>query len=205
MPGISRRQNLPLRECVRGEMPSISRRQNLPLRECVRGEAGFALIEVMVSAVLLVILALSTLSVIDRSQATSSNNRSRDVAAQLAQSEQDVIRQMPITALAGGYHTVNVPTKVGEITYSVSSDADWVTDSGGAVTCSTSGRVAYLRSTSTVTWPGMGSIKPVTADAIVDPGVAALGANKGALTVLLTKADGTGTRASPSRPAASRR
>ena len=173
-------------------MPSISRRQNLSLQR-VRDEAGFALIEVMVSAVLLVILALSTLSVIDRSQATSSNNRSRDVAAQLAQSEQDVIRQMPITALAGGYHTVNVPTKVGEITYSVSSDAEWVTDSGGAVTCSTSGRVAYLRSTSTVTWPGMGSIKPVTADAIVDPGVAALGANKGALTVLLSKADGTGT------------
>jgi Tfp pilus assembly protein PilV len=174
-------------------MPRISRRQNLSLLQRVRGEAGFALIEVMVSAVLLIVLALSTLSVIDRAQATSSNNRSRDVAAQLAQSEQDVIRQMPITALAGGYHTVNVPTKVGEITYSVSSDAEWVTDSGGAVTCSTSGRVAYLRSTSTVTWPGMGSIKPVTADAIVDPGVAALGANKGALTVLLSKADGTGT------------
>jgi Tfp pilus assembly protein PilV len=174
-------------------MPGISCRRNLsaPRRAC--DEAGFALIEVMVSAVLLIILALSTLSVIDRAQSTSSNNRSRDVAAQLAQSEQDVIRQMPISALAGGYHPDDAPISVGGITYTVSSSADWVQDSGGAVTCSTSGRVAYLKSTSTVTWPGMGTIKPVTADAIVDPGVAALGANKGALTVLLTGADGTGT------------
>ncbi len=174
-------------------MPGISRRRNLSALPSARDEAGFALIEVMVSAVLLIVLSLSTLSVIDRAHSTSSNNRSRDVAAQIAQSEQDVIRQMPISALAGGYHTVDVPRTVGNITYNVSSDADWVTDSGGAVTCSTTGRVAYLQSTTTVTWPGMSTVKPVTVDAIVDPGVAALGANKGALTVLLSGADGTGT------------
>jgi Tfp pilus assembly protein PilV len=174
-------------------MPGISCRRNLSAPRATRDEAGFALIEVMVSAVLLIVLALATLSVIDRAQATSSNNRSRDVAAQLAQSEQDVIRQLPITQLAGGYHPPVATKPVGGIKYTVTSEADWVTDSGGAVTCSTTGRVAYLQSTSTVTWPGMGTIKPVVADAIVDPGVAALGANKGALTVLLSKADGTGT------------
>jgi Tfp pilus assembly protein PilV len=196
MPGISRRQNLSLLDRGRDEMPSISRRPNLSALQRARDEAGFALIEVMVSAVLLIVLALATLSVIDRAQATSSISRSRVVAAQLAQSEQDMIRQMPISALAGGYHP-NPPVAdkpVGGITYKVASEADWVTDSGGAVTCSTTGRVAYLQSTSTVTWPGMGNTKPVVADAIVDPGVAALGANKGALTVLLSKADGTGTQ-----------
>jgi Tfp pilus assembly protein PilV len=174
-------------------MPGSSCRRNLSTPQRARDEAGFALIEVIVSAVLLIVLSLSTLSVIDRAHATSSNNRSRDVAAQIAQSEQDVIRQMPISAIAGGYHTVDVARVVGNITYSVTSDADWVTDSGGAVTCSTTGRVAYLSSTTTVTWPGMGTVKPVTVDAIVDPGVAALGANKGALTVLLSGADGSGT------------
>jgi Tfp pilus assembly protein PilV len=193
MPGISRRPNLSLLQRVRDEMPSISCRQNPSAPQRARDEAGFALIEVMVSAVLLIVLALATLSVIDRAQATSSNSRSRVVAAQLAQSEQDVIRQMPITALAGGYHPPVATKTVGKIDYTVTSEADWVTDSGGAVTCSTTGRVAYLRSTSTVTWPGMGTVKPVVADAIVDPGVAALAPNKGALTVLLSKADGTGT------------
>lgn len=193
MPGISRRPNLSLLHRARDEMPSISRRPNQSAPQRASDEAGFALVEVMVSAVLLIVLSLATLSVIDSAQSTSSNNRSRDTAAQLAQSEQDVIRQMPISALAGGYHPPVGTKTVGGISYTVNSEADWVTDSGGAVTCSTSGRVAYLRSTSTVTWPGMGTIKPVVADAIVDPGVAALGANKGALTVLLSKADGTGT------------
>ncbi|MES1192765.1 MAG: hypothetical protein ABUM26_00455, partial [Solirubrobacterales bacterium] len=174
-------------------MPRISRRRNLPAPRSARDEAGFALVEVMVSAVLLIVLSLATLSVIDKAHSTSSNNRSRDVAAQLAQSEQDVIRQMPISALAAGFHPGPVPKVVGKITYTVNSSAEWVQDSGGTVTCSTTGRVAYLRTTSSVTWPGMGSIKPVTADAIVDPGVAALGATKGALTVLLTRADGSGT------------
>jgi Tfp pilus assembly protein PilV len=175
-------------------MPGISRRRNLSAPRSARDEAGFALVEVMVSAVLLIVLSLATLSVIDRAQSTSSNSRSRVVAAQLAQSEQDVIRQMPISALAGGYHPPVATKPVGGINYTVTSEADWVTDSGGAVTCSTTGRVAYLQSTSTVTWPGMGTTKPVVADAIVDPGVAALGPNKGALTVLLSKADGTGTQ-----------
>jgi Tfp pilus assembly protein PilV len=193
MPGISRRPNLSLLQRARDEMPGISRRPNLSLLQRARDEAGFALVEVMVSAVLLIVLSLATLSVIDRAQATSSNSRSRVVAAQIAQSEQDIIRQLPISALAGGYHPPVAHPPVGGITYTVTSEADWVTDSGGAVTCSTTGRVAYLQSTTTVTWPGMGTTKPVVADAIVDPGVAALGANKGALTVLLSKADGTGT------------
>jgi Tfp pilus assembly protein PilV len=174
-------------------MPGSSCRPEPSSPRRVRDEAGFALVEVMVSAVLLIVLSLSTLSVIDRAQGTSSNNRSRDVAAQLAQSELDAIRQLPITALSAGWHPGAVTKTVGGIPYTVNASADWATDSGGAVTCSTTSRVAYLSSTSSVTWPGMGAVQPVTADAIIDPGVAALSANKGALTVLLSRADGTGT------------
>jgi type II secretory pathway pseudopilin PulG len=178
-------------------MPGRSRRPEPSLPRRIRDDAGFALVEVMVSAVLLIVLSLSTLSVIDRAQATSSNNRSRDVAAQLAQSELDAIRQLPMASLAGGFHPGVITKAVADIPYTIDSSADWVTDSGGPVTCSTSGRLAYLRSETSITWPGMGSIKPVTADAIVDPGVATLGANKGALTVLLSEADGTGTEGIP--------
>jgi Tfp pilus assembly protein PilV len=176
-----------------GVMQGTPRRLDARASRRLRDEAGFAMVEVMVSAVLLIVLSLATLSVLDKAQKTSSNNRSRDVAAQIAQSEQDAIRQLPVSALALGYHPGTKPVPMGGITYQVTSTADWVTDSGGAVTCSTTGTIAYLQTKTTVTWPGMGSIAPVTADAIVDPGVAALGAKKGALTVLLTRADGSGT------------
>jgi Tfp pilus assembly protein PilV len=173
-------------------MQGIPRRRDPWARPRLRDEAGFALVEVMVSAVLLIVLSLATLKVLDKSQETGANNRARGVAAQLAQSDQDKIRQLPISALAGGYYNKQ-PVDVGGLRYEVESKASWVQDSGGPVTCSTTGTIAYLQTSTSVTWAGMGPIKPVTSDAIVDPGVAALGAKKGALTVLLSKADGTGT------------
>jgi Tfp pilus assembly protein PilV len=174
-------------------MPRIpSRPYPSRLAHRLREDDGFGMIEVMVSAVLVIAIALATLKLLDGAQTVSANNRSRDVAAQIAQSEQDKIRQLPMTSLAGGYHVQN-PVPVGGVTYTAVTDAKWVTDSGGPVSCSTSNNVAYLATTTSVTWPAMGKTKPVTADAIVDPGVAAVGAKKGALTVLLTRADGTGT------------
>jgi Tfp pilus assembly protein PilV len=179
-------------------MLGISRCPDPQLRRLRDGESGFALIEVMVSAVLLIVLALSTAAVFDRAQNTSSVNRSRGVAATLAQSDQEAIRQLPMTALAAGYHPVPATKTVGGIPYTVTSTAVWTQDAGGPVTCSsTGGRVEYLRTQTTVTWPAMGSTKPVVADGIVSPGVAALGASKGALTVLLSKADGSGTPGIP--------
>lgn len=179
-------------------MLGISRCPDPQLRRLRDGESGFALVEVMVSAVLLVVLALSTAAVFDRAQNTSSVNRSRGVAATLAQSDQEAIRQLPMTALAAGYHPVPATKLVGGIPYTVTSTAVWTQDAGGPVTCSsTGGRVEYLRTQTTVTWPAMGSTKPVVADGIVSPGVAALGASKGALTVLLSKADGSGTPGIP--------
>src|SRR4051812_20890528 len=123
----------------KGVMPGIPSRP-YPYRtpRLLREDDGFGLIEVMVSAVLVVVLALATLKLLDGAQRVSSNNRSRDVAAQLAQSAQDAIRQMPITALAGGYHPGPATQQVGGITYTIDSTADWVQDSGGPVTCSTS-------------------------------------------------------------------
>ncbi|MCZ4493319.1 MAG: hypothetical protein QOH30_3906 [Baekduia sp.] len=179
-------------------MLGISRCPDPQLRRLRDSESGFALIEVMVSAVLLIVLALSTAAVFDRAQNTSSVNRSRGVAATLAQSDQEAIRQLPMTALAAGYNPVPATKMVGGIPYTVTSTAVWTQDAGGPVSCSsTGGRVEYLRTQTTVTWPAMGSTKPVVADGIVSPGVAALGASKGALTVLLSKADGSGTAGIP--------
>jgi hypothetical protein len=81
-------------------------------------------------SVMLIVLSLATLKLLDGSQAASSNNRSRDVAAQLAQSEQDAIRQMPITALAGGYHPGPQQKIVGNITYTTPGLTAFLTVTG---------------------------------------------------------------------------
>jgi Tfp pilus assembly protein PilV len=167
-------------------------------RRLVAEEDGFGLIEVMVSAVLLIILAIGTLQMLDTSQAASAMNRSRGVAATLAQADQAAMRQLPLNSIAGGYNPTPVTTTVGGVDYTVTSTGVWTRDAAGIVTCSTApstaGRGDYLTITSTVTWPGMAATKskPVVFQSIVAPGVAALGANKGALAIKLKGANGTG-------------
>src|SRR5947208_2798656 len=85
----------PLHPCaaladVRGEMRASKVMRRARFRE---SESGFALIEVMVSAVLVVVMSLAALAIIDKSGATSANNRMRDVASGLAAADQDTLRQ----------------------------------------------------------------------------------------------------------------
>jgi Tfp pilus assembly protein PilV len=180
-------------------MPRIpSRPAPSRLAHRLREDDGFGLIEVMTSAVLLLVLAMGTMKLLDTSQAASSMNRSRDVAATLAQADQESMRQLPLSQIAGGYHPGDRQKTMGDIPYTISSSGDWTRDATGEVACSaaatTAGRGEYLTITSTVTWPGMAATKskPVVFQSIVAPGVEAFGAGKGALAIKLKRANGTG-------------
>lgn len=61
----------------------------------IADERGIMLVEVLVSAVLLIVIALATLALIDRSGEASAMNRARSVSSALAQRDQDRIRQWP--------------------------------------------------------------------------------------------------------------
>jgi type II secretory pathway pseudopilin PulG len=155
-------------------------------------EDGFALIEVIVSAVLVIVLATATLSIIERAAGSASGNRQRTTAVTLAQADQDSMRQSPIDVLSNLHTSVDKP--VGKTTYTVKSDAIWLRDAGGVVSCTAnSARAEYVKITSQVTWPG--HPKPVVLESYMSPGVA--GVQKGALTVKLRADVGTGTGGIP--------
>jgi Tfp pilus assembly protein PilV len=154
----------------------------------LEAEDGFALIEVLAAAVLLVVVSLATLSVFDTSQQVSARSRARSVAADLAQQDQERMRGMRAVDLSNYHwgHTVTIP---GGGSYAVDSRADWIRDAGGAESCTVSNTQAdYLRITSTVTNPALG--KPVSMASLVAPPVAAFDANRGTLTVMVTDRDG---------------
>lgn len=154
----------------------------------LRSESGFALVEVMVSAVLLVVVGLATFSVIDQSAGQSASNRSRAIAVSLAEQDQDRLRAIPFTAL-GDVNETTTKTIRG-ITYTVVSQAQYASDTAGVVPCAAgSGAVQYLQIGTTVTWPNMKSVKPVRVESLVTPNVGNV--DGGALVVVLTKADGT--------------
>lgn len=151
-------------------------------------EAGTTLIEVVIAAVLLGILATSVLGVILQTQAVEVGNRARIAAANLAAREIDLVREWFLRSdtapseieaegvatnphpLDGG--TAGQPLVVDGVPYTVVRSAAWnITGDTGQSACEGGGLVAYptLGVTVTVTWPNMGSIKPVVSQASFAP------------------------------------
>jgi type II secretory pathway pseudopilin PulG len=165
-----------------------------PAPRSPRSEAGFLLVEVMVSAVVLVVLALATLQLIDRSGRQSGSDRSRGVATAIAQADQDRLRSLKPAALFS-YGRATSTKLVGGVNYSITSDVALTRDAGsgtGATVCDTGGtaRAEYFRILSTVSWPNQGSVQPVAIATILSQGVG--DPTKGSATVKLLNEAGDG-------------
>ena len=63
-------------------------------------EAGFALIEALIGAVVLIVVAVATLGAIDRAQKTSGFGKNKSVAAALAEQDQARLRGLPADSLS---------------------------------------------------------------------------------------------------------
>ncbi len=162
----------------------------------LRSDEGFGLVEVLVTAMIVLILAAGLLAGLDASSHATGRAKARSVAMTLAQKDQERLRAMPITTLANVDETK--PQKVCDssnsncVDYTVTSRAEWVSDSKGLESCTTAtAGLDYLKVTSTVSWPGMGaSEKPITTQSMVTPAIGALGEDKGSLAVQIVRADG---------------
>jgi Tfp pilus assembly protein PilV len=169
-------------------MPRIPSRPYPPrLARVIREEDGFGLIEVMVSAVMVVVVAVATLNLIDRTNAATASNRSRVVASNLAHAALNQMRSQSFAVLQGYDQTT--PVKQGGITYSVKSQATWTTDTNATLNCNSSGSYSpYLKITSTVTWPNMGQVAPVTASSFVTPRASDVATGAGSLVAIVKDA-----------------
>ncbi|MEA2466577.1 MAG: hypothetical protein QOJ57_703 [Thermoleophilaceae bacterium] len=163
---------------------------------CLRGarrrlhaQTGFALIEVVVSAALLMIVAGGVLAGIDGPSAIAGKNETRSQAATLAQQDQERLRSKSIAQLNGYVATNPVTVGTPPVTYSVYSKATWVRDNNDTGSCTiasddTSGD--YLRITSRVTAPAGSGIQPVELNSLLTPPPGTFSTTKGTLTVRIT-------------------
>ena len=139
-------------------------------RSRIADDAGFALIEALVGAVVLIVIALATLSAIDRAQKTSGFGKNRSVAAALAEQDQARLRGLPTDSLSTyrTNHTASRTVTINGLNYTVASTVDSVRDTtGGTVSCTNDGNQAdYLKLTSTVS---ANAIKPVTIASLSAP------------------------------------
>jgi Tfp pilus assembly protein PilV len=155
-------------------------------------QEGFALMEVIIAAAVLVLVVLGVLAGMDAVTSTAGANKARTVSATLAEKDQERLRGMK-TMDIDAMNTEPYDVKVGPVTYHVESKAAWVYDaSGDEVSCGVAkGQASYMRITSTVTSPKTGeAVKPVVISSIVAPQVGASAA--GSLSVMVKDAQDKG-------------
>ena len=149
------------------------------------GDDGFSLMEGIVAAVVLALGITITASLLIQDAGLTRNNGQRSAATNLAASKLERVRQLPATAIPDGRLTTT--ETVGNTTYTVNQDSTYLAASGATNACGGTGALSYKRVTVTVSWPGMGSTKPVQSETLralgFDAGSGGLDSSKGALAV----------------------
>ena len=174
----------------------------------VSDERGVMLVEVLVSAVVLIMLALSSMAVIDRAGEVSAANRARSVATALAQKDQDFVRQMPWSkisqivtdttpadtpypALAGDDGS-GIETTIDGMVYRVATKVSIKVDENTRTACLAGWRNKRVFIETTVTPPAGVKMKPVEMHTERVPLVSDK-SDKGSIIVRLTRANGNPT------------
>ncbi|GAB4067613.1 hypothetical protein GCM10028777_24130 [Angustibacter speluncae] len=155
------------------------------------GEDGLSLVEVVVAMVVFAVMAAAALGVVVRTTGVASANASRVAAANLATMQIEAARSQLAIQLPDG--TTTRTETVGGTTYTISQTASYTTQDTTTNLCAGSaGKLAHKLVTVTVTWPGMGNIRPVRADTVRALGVGDEGLDEatGALAVGVKNATG---------------
>jgi hypothetical protein len=125
------------------------------------------MIEVMISTMLVAIIAVGTLSGFDSAGRASADERSHAQATTLAQQDEERLRGLTATEL-GQLGTSKRTVVEGGNTFTITSSARYVTAEKESFTCETNeGTADYLQTTSSVTWPALGTRQPVSQSSIV--------------------------------------
>jgi hypothetical protein len=162
------------------------------------------LVEVLVGSVVILIVMMGVLLSMDVSAAMNREHRNRAVAADLAQQDQERMRALPVTTLSN--HRLTRTVAVGGASYTVSSRADWVRDTSGAIGCTAdTTRAEYLALTSSVSWSNMGNATPLVMHGLATPTAGVFGTGQGSAAVQVVDRAGAalpGVGVSLSGPAA---
>lgn len=160
-------------------------------RRTPHGQDGFALIEVLVSALILAIVAAAVLTLMQSTARSANDERRHSEAFALAQEDQARLRSTRLSQLNRLKQLT--PITLDGTKFEVESTGVFVNNSTGNDSSCTSGEISadYVRVTSKVTWGGMGSRPAVTLQSIVSPSTGSLDPNHGTLTVTTKNAAGT--------------
>ena len=154
-------------------------------------EDGFTIIEVIVTAVVVVTVMIATFSALESAGRAGSEQRHHSESYAVAQKDQARLRSLQISQLDGLDQTSSVTS--GGTVYTVHSTGRFVNDITGTASCDEGSNTSdYLSITSTVSWPSIGSRPPTVIKSIVAPPNGSLSDTTGALAVVVRDGAGNG-------------
>lgn len=184
-------------------------------------DSGMTLIELMWALMIFAIAATGVAYGIMTATNTVRLNKDRVQAANLASREMEITRSefmnsstgatdLGATSLTVNPHPLPTGTSVDLTTYTVTRNVEWIPAGAGTSACDGGATVQYpsLLVTVTVTWPRMGSVKPVESRTVLTPPKNSLNSNLAFVGIKVLRADGTpavGQAVSLSGPSSSTR
>lgn len=152
-------------------------------------EGGFALIEVIVSALIVVIAGGAVLTTLQATARSAADSRNRTIAQAVAQEDQSRLRSMRIPSLNRLNQTY--PVTLDGTTFSVTSTGTFVNNTSQTASCTGSQTSAdYVRITSSVTWPALGQRPAVVMQSVISPSNGSLDPGHGTLSFSAINAAG---------------
>lgn len=177
----------------------MSARGRRPLSSRMRDDRGFLLIEVVISAALLLTISFAALTALDKADSLAGDQQKRTIAANVAQAELERVRSLPLSDVANlRVGSTGDSTKVlNGITFTVSTGTKWLSDGKETVDCTADGGgLDYLQATTTISWKGM-TAKPIVMSTLIAPATRAGSSDEGSLSVQITDAAGNGVANMP--------
>jgi Tfp pilus assembly protein PilV len=134
----------------------------------LRSEAGDTLIEVVISAALILLVVSAVLFGLNSTNRATAASRARSQADALAQQDEERLRSEPIRKL-NEIERTELRT-VGATTYTIKTHSKYIADATSTSSCSSSvAKADYLKTTSEVTWPSMGPQGAVIETGVISP------------------------------------
>lgn len=152
-------------------------------------EEGFALIEVLVSALCIAIVGGAVLTTLQATARSAGDSRNHSMAQAIAMEDQARLRSMRISSLNRLNQTY--PVTLDGTTFTVTSTGVFVNNTSQTASCTTGETSAdYIRITSSVSWKALGKRPPVAMQSIVSPSNGSLDPGHGTLTFSAINAAG---------------
>ncbi len=136
-------------------------------------QLGDTLIEVVISALILGVIVVGTLTGLNSANRATSLDRARSQADALAQQEEEQLRSEPIaklSELSTTHEVVLHEVDASGTKYIIRSTAQYISDATATSSCnSATPQANYIQTTSEVTWSWIGTGKPVVETSIISP------------------------------------